>query len=77
MQDVLLRQKSTNNILLQDTNNLRHLNAITVGEQSADHVLYNCKLLEQERGRLKAAVLRTENWPVSKNKLINKFNKNF
>jgi len=35
------------------------------------------KLFEQERDSLKAAVLRTENWPVSKNKPINKFNENF
>jgi len=46
------------------------------GEQTVDHMSYDCKLLEQERDSLKAAVLRTENWPVSKNKLINKFNKN-
>jgi len=46
------------------------------GEQTADHTLYDCKLLEQERDSLKAAALRTENWAVSKNKLINKFNKN-
>jgi hypothetical protein len=39
--------------------------------------MFDCKLLEQERDRLKAAVLRSENWPVSKNKLINKYNKNF
>ena len=77
MHDMLLRQKNTNNILLQDAHNLGHLNALTDGEQTIDHVLYDCKLLEQERGSLKAAVLRTENWPVSENKLINKFNKNF
>jgi len=47
------------------------------GEQTVDHILYDCKLLEQERDSLKAAALRTENWPVSKKKLINKFNNNF
>ena len=26
------------------------------GEQSVDHILYECKLLEHERDRLKAAV---------------------
>jgi len=45
-------------------------------EQTVDHILYDCKVLEQERDSLKSAVLRTENWPVSENKLINKFNKN-
>jgi len=47
------------------------------GEQSADHSLYECKLLEHERDRLKAAVIRAENWPVSKDKLSIKFYKNF
>jgi len=47
------------------------------GKQTVDHILYDCKLLEQERESLKAAVLRTANWPGSKNKLINKFNRNF
>jgi hypothetical protein len=46
------------------------------GEQTVDHILFDCKLLEQEKDRLKAAVLRSENWPMSKNKLINKYNKN-
>jgi hypothetical protein len=47
------------------------------GEQTVDHILFDCKLLEQERDKLKASVLRSENWPVSKNKLINKYHKNF
>jgi hypothetical protein len=46
-------------------------------EQTADHIIFECKLLEQERERLKASVLWPENWPVSKNKLISKFYKNF
>jgi len=46
------------------------------GEQTVDHILYDCELLRQETDSLKGAVLRTENWPVSKNKLINKFHKN-
>jgi len=36
------------------------------GEQTTDHILYDCELVEQEKGRLKAAVLRSENWPVIK-----------
>jgi hypothetical protein len=44
------------------------------GEQTVDHILFDCKLLDQGRDRLKDAVLRSENWPVSKNKLINKYN---
>jgi hypothetical protein len=36
------------------------------GEQTVDHVLYDCELLEEETDRLKAAVMRTDSWPVSK-----------
>jgi len=31
------------------------------GEQSFDHILHECKLLEHERDRLKAAVIWSEN----------------
>ena len=37
----------------------------------------NCELVEQERDILKAAVLRSENWSVSKDIFINKYCKNF
>jgi len=47
------------------------------GEQTIDHKLVYCKLLEPETDRLKAAVLRSENWPVSKSEINNKFNENF
>jgi len=47
------------------------------GEQIIDHILFNCELVEQERDILKAAVLRSGNWPVSKVILINKYCKNF
>jgi len=47
------------------------------GEQTIDHILFNCELVEQERDILKAAVLWSENWPVSKDILINKYCKNF
>ena len=47
------------------------------GEQTVEHVIYDCKLVEEERDRLKAAVMRTDNWPVSKNKLIKNFYKDF
>jgi len=42
------------------------------GEQSIDHIIYECELLEQDRGRPKAAVIQTENWPISKDTLIKK-----
>ena len=47
------------------------------GEQTIDHILFNCELVEQERDVLKAAVLRSQNWPVSKDILKNKYSKNF
>lgn len=47
------------------------------GEQSIDHIIYECELLEQERGRLKIAVLQTENWPTRKDTLIKKYSKTF
>ena len=42
------------------------------GEQSVDHRLLDCKLLEHDSDRLKAAVTRSQNWPVSKDKLSKK-----
>ena len=39
------------------------------GDQTVDHILFDCTLLEQERDKLKAVVTRTENWPASYNKL--------
>ena len=45
------------------------------GEQTTDHVLYDCELVKQERDKLKAEILRSENWPVSKDTLTNKYTK--
>jgi hypothetical protein len=42
-----------------------------------DHIIYNCSLQEQERERLKAVITRSEQWTVSKNKLVLKYYKNF
>jgi hypothetical protein len=47
------------------------------GEQSVDHIVYDCKLHDQERGKLKAAIIRPDSWPVNKNKLGVKYYKNF
>ena len=46
-----------------------------IGEQTTDHILYDCRLVKQERDKLKAEILRTENWSVSKDTLINKYTK--
>jgi len=47
------------------------------GNQTVDNILFNCTFLEQERDKLKAVVTRTENRPVSYNKLSIKYYKNF
>jgi hypothetical protein len=44
-----------------------------IGVQITDRILYDCELVQQERDKLKAEILRTENWPVSKHILINKY----
>ena len=46
-----------------------------IGEQTTDHILYDCELVKQERDKVKAEILRSENWPVSKDILINKYTK--
>ena len=46
-----------------------------IGEQTADRILYDCELVKQERDKLKAEILRSENWPESKDTLINKYTK--
>jgi len=47
------------------------------GEQTIHLILFNCELVQQERDILKAAVLRSENWPVNKDILIHIYCKNF
>jgi hypothetical protein len=46
------------------------------GEQTVEHILYGCKLHEHERDRLKASVIKSNSWPVSKDILGIKFYKN-
>ena len=48
-----------------------------IGEQKTDHILYDCELVKQERDKLKVEILRSENWPVSKDTLINKYTEIF
>jgi len=48
-----------------------------IGEQTTDHILYDCELVKQETDKLKAGILWSENWPVSKDTLINKYTKMF
>jgi len=44
-----------------------------IGKQTTDHILYDCELVKQERHKLKDEILLSENWPVSKDTLINKY----
>jgi len=32
-----------------------------IGEETTDHILYNCELVNQEREKLKAKILQSEN----------------
>jgi len=48
-----------------------------IGQQTTDRILYDGDLVKQEGDKLKAEILRTENWPVSKDTLINKYTKIF
>ena len=41
----------------------------TKGPRTVQHIIFDCPLLEKEREKQKAVVTRTENWPVSCNKL--------
>jgi hypothetical protein len=47
------------------------------GDQSVDHIPYDCKLHDYERDGVKAAVTTPDSWPVSKDKLGVKYYKNF
>ena len=47
------------------------------GQQTVDHIIYSCNLHEEERNRLKAVITRSEQWPVSENKLVLKYYKDF
>ena len=41
------------------------------------HVIFECTIFALEMDKLKAVVMRTENWPVSFNKLSTTYYKNF
>jgi hypothetical protein len=42
------------------------------GNQTTEHVLFDCRILQEYRERLIAAVAKTDNWPIYKHKLIKK-----
>jgi hypothetical protein len=40
------------------------------GDQTRDHIIYDCGRLKKERDRLRTAVTKTNVWPASKRDLI-------
>jgi hypothetical protein len=42
------------------------------GNQTTERVLYDCGILQEDRQRLIAAVAKTDNWSINKDKLIKK-----
>jgi len=44
------------------------------GEQTTEHIIYDCERLKKERGRLRAVV---NNWPTSKRIIITRYYKEF
>jgi hypothetical protein len=46
-------------------------------DQTIDHLLFECELLNKERDQLISTILKTDVWPISKNKLIRKHFKIF
>jgi hypothetical protein len=47
------------------------------GYQSIDHLLYQCNLLEKQRGILKKNIVNTGHLPASKQELITKYRNSF
>jgi uncharacterized protein YlxP (DUF503 family) len=47
------------------------------GDQTTDHIIYDCTRLKEERDRLRAAVNKTEDWPTSKRNLLQRHHKEF
>ena len=47
------------------------------GDQTMDHLIYPCTLLQQQRGRLKKETYQQGTWPISKHDLITKHLKSF
>jgi hypothetical protein len=43
------------------------------GNQTVDHLLFDCSKLNNEREKLIAYIWREDNWPVKKSELVNKY----
>ena len=67
-----------NKVILQLIQNNRRTNmACGNGDQTTDHLLFECDLLNKERDILKLSVVKTNVWPTSKSDLIRKYYKEF
>jgi hypothetical protein len=44
-----------------------------IGDQTVDHLIFDCPKLEKEREKLIAFTSREEDWPVRKCDLVNKY----
>jgi hypothetical protein len=47
------------------------------GQQTVQHIIFDCPLVQKEREKLKAVVKRSQNWPVSCNKLAVQYHRIF
>jgi hypothetical protein len=47
------------------------------GDQTTDHIIYDCAKLKKERDRLRAEVTKTNVWPASKRDLIKRHYREF
>jgi hypothetical protein len=47
------------------------------GDQTTEHIIYDCDRLKKERDRLRAAVNKTDDWPTRKRNLITRHYKEF
>jgi len=47
------------------------------GDQTTDHLLNHCTLLQPQREILKQDILKTGTWPASKQELITKYRDSF
>jgi hypothetical protein len=47
------------------------------GDQKTDHLLYHCTMLHTQREILKQNILKTGNWPASKQEFITNYRDSF
>jgi hypothetical protein len=45
----------------------------STSDQTTDHLLFECELLNKERDKSTSTILKTDVWPISRNKLIRKY----